>query len=189
MKKFTSLVLFACVLLFLMAVSTAEESVHKRTNTCSQSYKRNVLGKRTYEKKCPCALASTIFDDKVKGLIVYSQDECGSVTVTGFIGQGLDDPSGNYTFQIVDDCGRVKRDLGSLGAVFENNGAKPFTQKFHDFNLNCDKEGVLLSKPTYNKRTCGTNSKYYKRQGDGGTYTRILSNNGADYGEASINLI
>src|SRR6266498_4127447 len=189
MKKFISLILLACILLSLITTLEALPSVEKRTNTCK--YKRNVLGKRTNVKKCPCTLAETVFDDAVKGIVVYAQDECGSTTITGQFSKGFEDPSKNYTFLIVDKCGYVIRDLThDLAVPFSGDGgSKAFNTKIYDLNLNCDENGILNKQPysTYsNKRTCNTH-KYSKR--DPGdvfpTYMRI-NENGDFYAEAAF---
>jgi hypothetical protein len=166
MKKFTSLAFLAVALFFFIAVSSASPSLEKRTNTCPQQYKRNVLGKRTNVEKCPCALASATFDDeKVVGYVILAQDECGSTTVTGLFSKGLDDPQkNNYTFAIADDCGQIVKDLGTLGSTFANGGTKPFAQKFDNFNLNCDKSGIFFLKSArLSKRTYCQKSSYSKR--------------------------
>uniref|UniRef100_A0A1D1YP21 Uncharacterized protein n=1 Tax=Anthurium amnicola TaxID=1678845 RepID=A0A1D1YP21_9ARAE len=184
MKKFTPLTFFAVALLFLITISSV--SAH---NTCSKEsyYKRNVLGKRTNDKKCPCALAKAIFDDKVVGLVVLTQDECGETTNTGFFSKGLDDPQkNNFTFAITDDCGKVLHNLGTLDAVFADGGTKVFSKKF-DFNLNCDKDGILLQKSAkYSKRTNECKKTYYKRQATDGTTKFSIESNGDPYSSADI---
>src|SRR5687767_10704601 len=121
MKKSTSLAFLACVLLFFIAVSAAspldddEISIHDKRNkkekVCPQ-HKRNVLDKRNYEKKCPCALARSVFEGKFEGLFIFGQDECGTITTTGFFSKGFETP-GKYKFKIVDHCDHVLYDLGT----------------------------------------------------------------------------
>ncbi|GBC00303.1 hypothetical protein RclHR1_03800019 [Rhizophagus clarus] len=194
MKKFTSLTFLAVVLLFFIAVSSAEPEPEplfgKRNNVCPQQYKRDVLGKRNNVKKCPCQLASATFDDsKVTGFVILAQDECGSTTVTGFFSRGLNDPQqNNYTFAIADDCGNKVKDLGTLGASFVNGGTKPFAEKFDNFNLNCDKSGILflksakLSKRTYN--SC--QKTYYTKRAASNAFFAIYDNNDF-YSGAGVN--
>ena len=194
MKNFISLALLAFILLSLVAVSTPlptddETALNKRTSCL---YKRNVLGKRTNVKKCPCALAESVFDPDysddyqvsegpVKGLVVFSQDECGSTTVTGFFSKGFEDKNSNYTFQIVNDCGEVIRDLtkGLNVSLSNDDGTKAFTNKFDDFNLNCDNEGILYAPNKLPKRNC------YKRDG---AYMRV-NNNSRFYSRARVRQI
>ncbi|CAB4425511.1 unnamed protein product [Rhizophagus irregularis] len=186
MKKFTSLTFLAVTLLFFIAVSSAEPFFNKRTNVCPQQYKRDILGKRTNVKKCPCALASATFEGKATGYVVLAQDECGSTTITGFFSKGLDDPQqNNYTFAIADDCGKIIEKLGTLDAVFADGGTKPFSQKFDNFNLNCDKSGILLLKSAkLSKRTYCQNQNY-KRAGTN-AFMNIYSN-GGQYSGANVN--
>jgi len=193
MKKFTPLTFLTVALLFLIAVSsaslsdTSDDGLEKRNNGCSQSsYKRNVLGKRNNVKRCPCTLASSTFEGKATGFVIYSQDECGSTTITGFFSKGLDDPQqNNYTFAIADDCGNITNKLGTLDATFVDGGTKPFAQKFDNINLDCDQNGILLQKSAKSyKRNNVCKKTYYKR--DGFRFLNIYSRGGF-YSGTSIN--
>jgi len=187
MKKFTSLAFLAVVLLFFITVSSSEPLLEKRTNVCAQKYKRSVLGKRTEVEKCPCALASATFEDKAVGYVILAQDECGFTTVTGFFSKGLDDPQkNNYTFAIANDCGDIIEELGTLGATFVDGGTKPFSQKFDNFNLNCDKSGILFLKSAkLSKRTYCQKSNYSKRA-PSNAFMNIYSG-GSFYSGANVN--
>ncbi|CAG8502758.1 7771_t:CDS:1 [Funneliformis mosseae] len=189
-----SLTILAFILLSIIAVSSAlpshNDQLEKRTYPCL--HKRNVLGKRTEERRCPCALAESIFDGTsgpVKGLMVYAQDECGSTTITGLFSSGFEDTTKNYTFSIVDFCGKVIRDLtDDLNIEFSEGGSKAFKSKV-DFNLNCDKEGILFtenSKPGLNKRTCNA---FSKRQADPNKPPNVfmrINEAGDNYAQADI---
>ncbi|RIA86577.1 hypothetical protein C1645_779453 [Glomus cerebriforme] len=186
MKKFTSLTFLVVVLLFFITVSSADDKLDKRTNVCPQQYKRDVLGKRWDVKKCPCALASAPFDGKATGLVVLAQDECGTTTFTGFFSKGLDDPQqNNFTFAIADDCDNIVHNLGTLDATFTNGGTKPFTQKFNNINLNCDKNGILLLPTAKLSKRNYCQKKYYKR--DGSRFN--IYSNGNFYSGAPVSLI
>jgi len=160
LKNFTPTFL---VIFFLITFASA---------TCSNS-KRDVLGKRNPEK-CNCQLAFAEFNSTgYVGYVVFSQDECGDTTITGFYSKGFDSNSQNVTFDITDDCGNVIQSLGSMGVKFTGDGGtKPFRNKF-DFDLNCTKSGVLNTKSAYykHKRNC----HYYKRQdpGSGGAHMAV----------------
>ncbi|CAG8450258.1 11772_t:CDS:1 [Funneliformis caledonium] len=146
MKGFISLAFLAYTLLFLTVVSADNEPTFlNKRSFCV--VKRNVLGKRTLDIDCPCATAEAIFDEKIKGHIVFAQDECGDVKIAGLFTKGLNNKP--CTFKIVDECG-VVHDLTSTLKVIptKDGGSKPFKKKYTNFNLNCDYEGIFIP------RTC-----------------------------------
>ncbi|CAI2173704.1 19585_t:CDS:1 [Funneliformis geosporum] len=163
MKSFISLAFLACtLLLFLTTVSADNEPtfLHKR-HVCLVM--RNVLGKRTLDIDCPCVIAEAIFDDKIKGHIVFAQDECGDIKIAGLFTKGLDNKP--CTFKIVDECG-VVHDLTSTLKVIptKDGGSKTFKMKYNFFNLNCDNEGIFIPRICDNPGEIGVfvviNDKY-----------------------------
>ncbi|CAI2176825.1 6753_t:CDS:2 [Funneliformis geosporum] len=184
-------------LVYKSALPSQNSQLDKRTNHCL--HKRDVLGKRTNTRVCSCALAESVFDGTsgpVNGIIIYAQDECGSTTITGLFSSGFEDTSQNYTFKIVDNCGKVLRDVTKdLNIQFSEGGSKAFKSKVDDINLNCAKDGILLTKNSRSgltKRTCDTFSKRQAPQAPpenpnsvDGAFMRI--NRGEDsYAQANI---
>ncbi|CAG8461287.1 7610_t:CDS:1 [Acaulospora colombiana] len=180
---------------FILALILFSALVSVEANSCCSHKKRSydLLDKRNKgeSSKCPCALAEAAFSDKVKGITVFSQNECGITTITGFL-TGLVDPcKNNYTFFIVDRCGNVLDDLTNvLHAKINNDGTTQFTAKDDKLNLNCDKDGILnafcSNKTTTTScypTTTATYHKYYKR--DTGSSMRI-NQNGGPYALANI---
>ncbi|CAG8734172.1 17982_t:CDS:1 [Gigaspora margarita] len=170
----------------------------KKKPSCPNK-KHSPLETRTYDKICPCALATSEFKGKVNGVIVYSQDECGITRVVGQFRSGFKKDK-HYKFKITDDCGRVLRDMThDLNVTFVDGGTDTFSAKLYDVNLNCDKHGVLnahtLKPPAdYNStvpykrhnKIDPCSSKYRKR--DYGAET-VIYENGNTYTAADITLI
>lgn len=168
--------------------------------------KRNIL-KRQSGCMCQCTVATATFNDAVTGIIVFSQDTCGSTLVSGLFSQGLNDPDKNrYAFLIVDPCGNVLRNLTSdLNVSYSMNGTLPFETRPDNFNLDCDSSGVLVagkyckstsnststitSTDTYTITSTYTNtstskSNCYKRNDDETSVE--ITQNGAPYANGSL---
>ncbi|CAG8719333.1 17474_t:CDS:2 [Dentiscutata erythropus] len=144
----------------------SEDSLIARTNIEPCNDKPSLL-KRTYDKKCPCVLATSNFNGKVKGLVVYSQDECGATTVVGIFKSGFK-KGHRYDFLITDDCGNPIRNMtADLHVNFVNGGTAPFHAKLLDVSLNCDKYGILRAHTSKPKPPADYNSTVpYKRNND-----------------------
>ncbi|CAG8689396.1 15125_t:CDS:1 [Cetraspora pellucida] len=201
LKNFTSWAILCLLISMAAALAVPENlSLVARTETSSCPQKRSPLAKR-HEEKCPCAVATAIFNNKFKGITVYTQDECGTTTATGYFSSGFS-PDKQYCAFITDDCGKILHNItDALNLQINQDGSvTPFTSKLYDINLNCDEDGILLAytpKPaentTVSKRTeddyyykdpCA--SKYRKRaQGS----QMAFYENGGPSGTANINLI
>ncbi|CAI2161824.1 15300_t:CDS:1 [Funneliformis geosporum] len=133
--------------------------------------------------KCPFTLANAIFDPNgpkiekisegpIKGLVVFAQDEVGSTTVTGYFSRGFKSTK-NYKFLVVDNCGDVVHDLTKrLKVTIYEGGTKAFTYKFDDLNLDCDKEGILMTEAERNCKNLsvrGRSDKFLKIIENGST--------------------
>jgi len=182
--KITSFAL-ALILFFAAIVVVSVEA-----NTCSYNNKRSYgppskrnKDKDDKDKHCPCALAQASFSKNVTGITVYSQNECGSTTVTGFL-TGLKNPCKNqYAFLIVDKCGNLLSNMtDSLNATIAEDGTTTFTAVVDSLNLNCDKDGIL------NAVCTPKTSKYSKRQSSPGSDMQI-NQNGGSYAQANVNQI
>ncbi|CAJ0752198.1 15832_t:CDS:10 [Entrophospora sp. SA101] len=149
------------------ASSTAQNSpskLKKRTNTCP--YNKRSLFKRTSEppQQCSCALAQAVFTGTFTGLVVLSQNECGSTRFVGQFSSGFQ-AGHNYTFKVFDKCGNEVQDITQdLNVqINSNGGTAPFNAQVDDLNLNCDNHGILSSTSTSpssrRKRTCTGNTK------------------------------
>ncbi|CAG8693827.1 3775_t:CDS:1, partial [Scutellospora calospora] len=68
------------------------------------------------------------FGDKVNGLMVFAQKECGSTVISGIFRDGLVDPEmNNYTFVVQEPCGKARDITKDLNIKFVNGGTDPFT--------------------------------------------------------------
>ncbi|CAI2176847.1 3464_t:CDS:1 [Funneliformis geosporum] len=162
------------VLLTFVAVTTAISinnepiNLEKRTKTCPSVSKRNTLNKRYEDTICKCSLAESIFSSSIKGLFFFSQDECGSTTISGMFSHGFEVFNTScITFEIVDSYNRTLYDLtDGLNVQFNNDGSTdPFAHTFHEINLDCFENGILFPQ-------VGKNSKR-QETGDSGNKSAV----------------
>ncbi|CAG8457896.1 6808_t:CDS:10 [Diversispora eburnea] len=120
------------------------------------------------------------FDSTVVGIVVFSQDECGSTFVAGLFSDGLVDPEKNcYEYLIIDKCGKLLYNLTSaIDVEYRKNGTYPFSTRLDDLNLDCDSNGVLLAE--------SEKKRYVKR--DTGSSLQI-NQNGQDYASAPLDQV
>ncbi|CAG8608967.1 977_t:CDS:2 [Dentiscutata erythropus] len=124
------------------------------------------------------AMSRAIFDGGVRGFMGFTQDEYGDTYVISIFTDELINPP--YQFYISDSCENVIRNITKyLNVEYADNGSKPFSAKLNNFNLDCDKNGILFT---------NCNSQYHLKKRANIVEVAIYDD-GNNYAEAPISPI